>query len=67
MPQDSQTLPDGVGSITRKGALVKELQSKPECATLRDNVGDPDNRGETMSTTIDYRQRLLDEISGLSP
>ena len=22
---------------------------------------------ETMSTTIDYRQRLLDEISGLSP
>lgn len=30
-------------------------------------TGAPKGNDGTMSTTIDYRQRLLDEISGLSP
>jgi len=47
---------------------MSRLQVKAACSKISLYQTDAlKGNDETMSTTIDYRQRLLDEISGLSP
>ena len=47
---------------------MSRLQAKAACSKISPRQTDAlEGSNETMSITIDYRQRLLDEISGLSP